>query len=64
MIDAGSEAQRRKFLPPLVGMERLASYCLTEPGAGGNAADACNALRRHLCAERTEVVRLGRWKRA
>ena len=39
MIDAfGSEAQRLKFLPPLVGMERLASYCLTEPGAGSDAA--------------------------
>ena len=39
MIDAfGSETQRRKFLPPLVSMERLASYCLTEPGAGSDAA--------------------------
>ena len=39
MIDAfGNEPQRRKFLPPLVGMERLASYCLTEPGAGSDAA--------------------------
>ena len=39
MIDNfGSEEQRRKFLPPLVGMERLASYCLTEPGAGSDAA--------------------------
>jgi len=39
MIDSfGSEAQRRKFLPPLVSMERLASYCLTEPGAGSDAA--------------------------
>jgi alkylation response protein AidB-like acyl-CoA dehydrogenase len=39
MIDQfGSEAQRRKFLPPLVSMERLASYCLTEPSAGSDAA--------------------------
>ena len=39
MIDNfGSEEQRRKFLPPLVSMERLASYCLTEPGAGSDAA--------------------------
>jgi alkylation response protein AidB-like acyl-CoA dehydrogenase len=39
MIDRfGSEAQRQKFLPPLVSMEKLACYCLTEPGAGSNAA--------------------------
>jgi alkylation response protein AidB-like acyl-CoA dehydrogenase len=39
MIDSfGSEAQRHKFLPRLVSMERLASYCLTEPGAGSDAA--------------------------
>ena len=39
MIDSfGDEQQRRKFLPPLVRMERLASYCLTEPGAGSDAA--------------------------
>jgi alkylation response protein AidB-like acyl-CoA dehydrogenase len=39
MIDNfGSDEQRRKFLPPLVSMEKLASYCLTEPGAGSDAA--------------------------
>jgi len=39
MIDAfGDDEQRRRFLPALVGMERLASYCLTEPGAGSDAA--------------------------
>ena len=39
MIDAfGDESQRRRFLPPLVAMDRLASYCLTEPGAGSDAA--------------------------
>jgi alkylation response protein AidB-like acyl-CoA dehydrogenase len=39
MIDNfGSEEQRRKFLPPLISMEKLASYCLTEPGAGSDAA--------------------------
>jgi alkylation response protein AidB-like acyl-CoA dehydrogenase len=39
MIDSfGSEAQRKTFLPPLLSMERLASYCLTEPGAGSDAA--------------------------
>ena len=35
MIDRyGSEEQRHKFLPKLCSMEHLASYCLTEPGAG------------------------------
>ena len=39
MIDAfGSDQQRHEFLPRLVSMERLASYCLTEPGAGSDAA--------------------------
>ena len=39
MIDRyGDEAQRKKFLPKLCSMEHLASYCLTEPGAGSDAA--------------------------
>jgi len=39
MIDRfGSDAQRRRLLPGLVTMQQLASYCLTEPGAGSDAA--------------------------
>lgn len=39
MIDRyGSDEQRHKFLPQLCTMEHLASYCLTEPGAGSDAA--------------------------
>ncbi len=39
MIDAyGSAEQRKQWLPKLCSMERLASYCLTEPGAGSDAA--------------------------
>ncbi|MCK9914314.1 isobutyryl-CoA dehydrogenase [Microbacteriaceae bacterium K1510] len=39
MIDAyGSAAQRERWLPKLCTMESLASYCLTEPGAGSDAA--------------------------
>jgi len=39
MIDRyGSEEQRQRFLPKLCTMEHLASYCLTEPGAGSDAA--------------------------
>jgi len=39
MIDAyGSGEQRRTWLPKLCTMELLASYCLTEPSAGSDAA--------------------------
>ena len=39
MIDRfGSDEQRKRFLPKLVTMEHIASYCLTEPGSGSDAA--------------------------
>ncbi|ARU16083.1 acyl-CoA dehydrogenase family protein [Croceicoccus marinus] len=39
MIDCfGADAVKDKYLPSLVTMERLASYCLTEPGSGSDAA--------------------------
>ncbi|AYO50871.1 acyl-CoA dehydrogenase [Micrococcus luteus] len=39
MIDSfGSDEQRARWIPDLAGMEYLASYCLTEPGAGSDAA--------------------------
>src|SRR3954463_149449 len=39
MIDAfGGEAQRKRFLPTLTTMEHFASYCLTEPDSGSDAA--------------------------
>ena len=39
MIDRfGSEEQRQAWLPKLCAMELIASYCLTEPGAGSDAA--------------------------
>jgi alkylation response protein AidB-like acyl-CoA dehydrogenase len=39
MIDAFADAaQRRRFLPKLCTMEHFASYCLTEPDAGSDAA--------------------------
>lgn len=39
MIDRFGDAdQRARFLPDLTGMEKCASYCLTEPGAGSDAA--------------------------
>ena len=33
-----SEALRQKYLPRLTSMELIASYCLTEPGSGSDAA--------------------------
>jgi alkylation response protein AidB-like acyl-CoA dehydrogenase len=48
MIDAyGSDEQRRRWLPRLCTMELLASYCLTEPGSGSDAA----ALRTRAVRE-------------
>ena len=39
MIDRfGNDEQRQRFLPKLTSMEWLASYCLTEPGSGSDAA--------------------------
>ena len=39
MIDRfGDDAQRKQFLPKLMTMAHFASYCLTEPGAGSDAA--------------------------
>ncbi|TKA95838.1 acyl-CoA dehydrogenase [Cereibacter changlensis] len=39
MIDRyGSEAMKAEWLPRLCAMEVVASYCLTEPGAGSDAA--------------------------
>ena len=39
MIDRfGSEEQRQQWLPDLTSMAKIASYCLTEPGSGSDAA--------------------------
>jgi alkylation response protein AidB-like acyl-CoA dehydrogenase len=47
MIDTyGSAALREKFLPRLCTMEHFASYCLTEPGAGSDAASLTTRARR------------------
>jgi alkylation response protein AidB-like acyl-CoA dehydrogenase len=34
----GGDEIKARFLPQLVGMEKVASYCLTEPGSGSDAA--------------------------
>ena len=39
MIDSyGSEALKARYLADLVAMDKIASYCLTEPGSGSDAA--------------------------
>ncbi|MDE1467648.1 acyl-CoA dehydrogenase family protein [Aurantiacibacter sp. D1-12] len=39
MIDTfGSDDLKGRYLDDLIGMEKLASYCLTEPGSGSDAA--------------------------
>jgi alkylation response protein AidB-like acyl-CoA dehydrogenase len=47
MIDRfGSEDLRRRYLPRLTTMELVVSYCLTEPGAGSDAASLRTSARR------------------
>lgn len=47
MIDRfGSEELRRRYLPRLTTMEVIASYCLTEPGSGSDAAALKTTARR------------------
>jgi hypothetical protein len=47
MIDRyGTNEQRARFLPKLMTMEHFASYCLTEPGSGSDAAALQTSARR------------------
>ena len=47
MIDCfGSAELKARFLPDLVSMEKIASYCLTEPGSGSDAAALKTTARR------------------
>ncbi|KCZ90149.1 isobutyryl-CoA dehydrogenase [Hyphomonas jannaschiana] len=56
MIDTfGSDAQRQEWLPRLTSMELIASYCLTEPGAGSDAA----SLKTKAVREGDEYVITG-----
>jgi len=42
----GTEDQRSKWVPQMAGMEKLGSYCLTEPGSGSDAASLSTIARR------------------
>lgn len=56
MIDTyGAAPQRDRFLPNLCSMQHLASYCLTEPEAGSDAA----ALRTSAVRDGAEYVLTG-----
>lgn len=47
MIDTfGNEEQKTKWIPQLASMEKLASYCLTEPGAGSDAGNLGLSARK------------------
>ena len=47
MVDRfGDDAQRAEWLPALVPMAKVASYCLTEPGSGSDAAALRTRARR------------------
>ena len=47
MIDRfGSQTVKDKYLPDLVGMDKIASYCLTEPSSGSDAAALKTTARR------------------
>ena len=47
MVDSfGNDEQRAKWLPDLIGMEQLGSYCLTEPGIGSDAAALSTRARK------------------
>jgi alkylation response protein AidB-like acyl-CoA dehydrogenase len=53
MIDSyGSDAQRAEWVPKLCTMEALGSYCLTEPGAGSDAA----ALTTHAVRDGDDYI--------
>src|SRR3712207_8707437 len=59
MIDAfGSDAQRRRFLPGLASMDAFASYCLTEPGSGSDAASRSEEHTSELQSRQYLVCRL------
>ena len=47
MIDKyGTVDQREHWVPLMASMDKLGSYCLTEPGAGSDAASLATVARR------------------
>ncbi len=50
----GTEAQKKKYLPPLVKAEMIAAYALTEPGSGSDALAA--KCRAELSADKKHFI--------
>ena len=47
MIDTfGTESQKEKYCTSLSTMEKIASYCLTEPGSGSDAAALVTSAKK------------------
>ncbi|MBN1613401.1 MAG: acyl-CoA dehydrogenase family protein [Deltaproteobacteria bacterium] len=46
IVRFGNEAQKRKYLPPLLDGSRMANFCLTEPAAGSDVAGIEATARR------------------
>lgn len=47
MIDTfGNEDQKKTWIPQLAAMEKFASYCLTEPGAGSDAGSLSTSAKK------------------
>ena len=56
MIDHfGSDVQRAEWLPRLTAMDLIASYCLTEPGSGSDAA----AMKTRAVRDRDDYLLTG-----
>ncbi len=59
LLQAGSEALKQRYLPPVARGEAVFSYALPEPEAGSGAGsdeDACCPGWRQLRAERNQAV--------
>jgi isobutyryl-CoA dehydrogenase len=42
----GNEKQKEEWISKLASMDKLASYCLTEPGSGSDAASLTTTARK------------------
>ncbi len=57
MIDSfGTEEQRKVWIPRLAAMDVIASYCLTEPGAGSDAGALRTRAVRHGSGKNSDYV--------
>jgi len=45
ILIAGSEEQKKKFLPPITTTGKFAAFCLTEPNAGSDAASVATTAK-------------------